>query len=370
MADLSPSQLDELEDGLGELVATTDVAALGLSDEVAEQMEVYRGVLELVGSHLDEEELSTGVLDDVLAKAHAEVAATAGRDGAAKPTRAGGRRRWWMPALALAGVSAAVLLIVEPEQAMEGAAPAEFAAAEVPSVSAPALDELEEALARAPASAPALQEPEDPEAPLGEQARGDLTAADAKADEGTKEGLAGLDADTTSESKRARRSTKARETKGGSYAKGGGSAEAEDDARGYGKAEADAPLSAQRPPSKKKASKASAPKTLEGLDGLAGEKSPFGDTADPKRDWGETLSNAHKLRRGGRCNAALREYQTLARHDEVGDALLGEVYGGMGLCAEVSGDLSKAKIHFERARGLKPGLDAWLTTERGRMSSK
>ena len=109
---------------------------------------------------------------------------------------------------------------------------------------------------------------------------------------------------------------------------------------------------------------------LESLEDLASQKSPFSDTSDPKRDWGEALFKAHKLRRQGRCGAALRDYQTLAQHDEVGDALLGEVYGGMGLCAEVSGDLSKTKIYFEKARRLKPGLDAWLTTERGRMSSK
>ena len=65
MAELSPSQLDELEDGLGSLDATTDVASMGLSDEVSDHMEAYRSVLDLVGSHLGEEEPTQGLLDDV-----------------------------------------------------------------------------------------------------------------------------------------------------------------------------------------------------------------------------------------------------------------------------------------------------------------
>ena len=74
MAEFSPSELDQLEDRLEDLTATTDVASLGLPPAVAEEMEAYREVLDLVETHLVEEEPTAGVLDDVLAKAHAEVA--------------------------------------------------------------------------------------------------------------------------------------------------------------------------------------------------------------------------------------------------------------------------------------------------------
>lgn len=358
MAELSPSQLDELEDGLGSLDATTDVASMGLSDEVSDHMEAYRSVLDLVGSHLGEEEPTEGLLDDVLAKAHAEVAAVPGSTPAS--TSGSGRRRWWMPALALVGMSAAVLLIVEPEQAMEGAAPAELSGAPVPSMDSPSADELEEALARAPAAkgpaaTPTAEMVEEAEPEVGGQYGGGVTAADGATAERGKGGLVGLNLEEASDVAPAPTSKTTRASNGD----------------GYAKSEAgDTRQSARRARSKTKSSKANAPKKLDALEDLASQKSPFSDTSDPKRDWGEALFKAHKLRRQGRCGAALRDYQTLAQHDEVGDALLGEVYGGMGLCAEVSGDLSKTKIYFEKARRLKPGLDAWLTTERGRMSSK
>jgi hypothetical protein len=353
MADLSPSQLDELEDGLDSLDATTDVASLGLSEEVADHMEAYRGVLDLVGSHLDEEEPSKGLLDDVLAKAHAEVAA-APRVTPATASGAG-RRRWWMPVLALAGASAAVLWIVEPEQAMEGAAPAEVASAPVAPTDLPSTNELEEALTRASAATPPAEVVGETEPKVGGLQGGGLTAANGASAQRAQGGLAGLDLDEVSDPAPAPTSN----TTPASNSDGYKNSEASD---------TQVPAGGPRP--KRKSRKANAPAKMNTLEDLATQKSPFSDTSDPKRDWGDALFKAHKLRRGGRCGAALREYQTLARHKEVGDALLGEVYGGMGLCAEASGELSKAKLYFDKGRALKPGLEAWLTTERGRMSSK
>lgn len=360
MAEFSPSELDQLEDRLEDLTATTDVASLGLPPAVAEEMEAYREVLDLVEAHLVEEEPTAGVLDDVLAKAHAEVASGSTSTTPVATTRASKDRRWWMPALALVGVSAAVLILVQPDQAMEDGAPAEAVVA-APSVeSAPAVDELEDALARAPA--PMEEGALEPEAPAA------ANALAQKTERGEVDG-APTDADVY-EAKSAVGSTVAEASMGGASGRREKSA-----APARGRSKVAPPPKPKQARAKKKSSVASKASLSDQIDPFEtndspAAASPFGETSDPKNDWGDSLMRAHQQRRRGQCGAAMSSYKILARYDEVGDALLGEVYGGMGLCAEVSGSLSTAKSYFDKARRLKPGLDAWLTSERGRTSTK
>jgi len=365
MAELSPSQLDELEDGLEELAATTDVPTLGLSDAVSAEMEAYRSVLDLVQTHLSEEDPSPGVLDDVLAKAYAEAATVAPAREPVTLASTVRRRRWWMPALALAGVSAAVLVVVNPEQAMEGAVPREaVVAGAMPSPEPAVFDELDEALARAPETQAMLKGAkeeavkEEPGLTENEQR---LAPVDTKVNYKGSEGLsgldlmAGLDGDLADKAPlKAASDSKARRTSA--------------DARARAKDDSVAPATKAR--SKQKSSKSTSAPSADSYQDMPEQKSPFAETADPKSDWGEALMEAHALRRRGKCDEAMSRYKVLARHDEVGDALLGEVYGGMGLCAEVAGSISTSTGYFGKARRLKPGLDAWLKTERGRTSSK
>ena len=112
MADLSPDELDALEDALDSITGSErvdDVRHLELPDAIATQAAAYVELLDVVDEHLPSVEPSDGVLDTVFSAARSEMAATATVDGPVRaieeaPDRSrGGWRRWFVPTLSLAG---------------------------------------------------------------------------------------------------------------------------------------------------------------------------------------------------------------------------------------------------------------------------
>jgi hypothetical protein len=114
VAEFSPQELDQLEDALEGIEDVEDVESLGLSEGLTERLGEYRLVLEASREAMPMEDVAEGLLDGVLAEARE-----------AKPTQQAGVGLWerWrktlIPVFALAGTTAAVLLIVRPDQDLE-----------------------------------------------------------------------------------------------------------------------------------------------------------------------------------------------------------------------------------------------------------
>lgn len=130
MAELSPAQLDRLEDALERLEHEGTLEQL-LGDDpdgvasadpvVAERFDDYRQIIALSREAMPIEEVPDGLLDDVLAQAKAAAAA---------PAAVAARESWWkrwstslfVPAVALAGTAALVLWIGQPDDVSVGEA--------------------------------------------------------------------------------------------------------------------------------------------------------------------------------------------------------------------------------------------------------
>ena len=128
MAELTPDELDRLEDALEEITGpdrVTDLDGLDLPPELVEHAAAYVEVLDAVAPHLASVAPSEGVLDGVLAEAREAsraVGVTAPPPVASEGRssgRRGGWRRWWLPAVSLGGVCAGVFFLVTPEAALE-----------------------------------------------------------------------------------------------------------------------------------------------------------------------------------------------------------------------------------------------------------
>lgn len=195
MAEFTPRELDQLEDALEGLEDVEDLSTLGLDEALSGRLDEYQQVLSLSREALPLEEVPEGLLDGVLAEAR-ESRATQ-QPSVSLWDR---WRRTLIPAFALAGTAAAVLLIVRPDEditeatatpdppAPASAAEAEEVADESPSAVAPAVveeskpaeepePELDAEQAAAPMPAPAK------EAPKREKADDYRGAKDAVADQ-------------------------------------------------------------------------------------------------------------------------------------------------------------------------------------------
>lgn len=137
---LTASQLDRIEDALEGLedLGLDDPLLSGADDEsrvVAEHLDAYRQILVLTRDAMPLEDAPTGVLDGVIAAAHAAVSPGATADvpavAATSTTPAEDRKSWWqrlhaavwVPALGFAGAAALLLLVMQPGADMEEEAP-------------------------------------------------------------------------------------------------------------------------------------------------------------------------------------------------------------------------------------------------------
>lgn len=159
MADFDPRQLDQLEDALELLESPDDLESLELSTELAERLGEYQDILALCRDAFPLESPGDELLDGVIAEAR-EVSRRGrlGHDG----DRSAWRQFWdrWrgtlVPGFALAGTAAAVLWLLEPPEASDGA---ELARAEQPRE----LDRQNQDDKRSePASEPVVDDGDDP----------------------------------------------------------------------------------------------------------------------------------------------------------------------------------------------------------------
>ncbi|PRQ05956.1 tetratricopeptide repeat protein [Enhygromyxa salina] len=118
MAEFDPRELDILEDALEDIDQIDDLASLGLSPALSERLAEYQDVLALCREAFPTETPADHVLAEVIAEAHEVSRRPKLRDGLEVT---GGWRSFWerwrgtvLPGLALAGTAAAVLLLLEP----------------------------------------------------------------------------------------------------------------------------------------------------------------------------------------------------------------------------------------------------------------
>jgi hypothetical protein len=337
--DLSPTDLDRLEDALEDLeLASLD--DLPDDDPVAQRLSEYRELLLLGRDALPLEDVPAGLLDGVIAEARQAAAATP----AAAPSF---WSRWrlgvWVPALAFAGSAALLLVVLVPEQSPEA----------------------EEAKV-------AQSEPAEPE---------DASRADAKAAPAADGRLAFAEP--------------ARE-QGEGFLEGeayrgvaiGELAPAPAPVEEQAAADEDEPEPVAEPPARRKAvatgssgaaagakpkpaSKASAVpggsskgKTEPWPDPLGGAQTgDKKDAPEKKTDaglWSE-IERADADRRGGSCGLAKMRYDKLRKADDA--RVRARALAGAGLCAAASDDMSTAKKLFAQARAADPGVSSFIDRE-------
>lgn len=185
---LTASQLDRIEDALEGLedLGLDDPMLLGSDEEsrvVAEHLDAYRQILVLTRDALPLEDAPVGVLDGVIAAAHAATSSGATDDVPAVAAAPGkDEKSWWqrlhaavwVPALGFAGAAALLLLVMQPGADMQE---------EAPVVAQADADELRRADEAAGAAAP--EETNAPAAEIIEEGRlaDSVSSRDAEAEE-------------------------------------------------------------------------------------------------------------------------------------------------------------------------------------------
>jgi hypothetical protein len=319
MADLTPAQLDRLEDALEHLEAQGVPA--DLEPALAQRLKEYRRLLVLSREALPLVEPSAGVLDGVMAEARAVARGAITHEssltatgvetvrereprGIAPPRR---RSRLWIPVLGLVGSAAIGLLWIRPR--------AEEAAA--------VREQAEQVVAVAPASPPAAAPVDPTTVEAAEPVAGAVPSPVPAGDAGPSENAE--------------------------------------------RAPAAEPTGAERRPAASAPSAAPAKKSSS-----AGE-----DPLDAARDaaligggggalsigWG-VIEEADTKRRSGRCGLASAGYRRALQADD--PRIVARGHAGLALCAEASRADGSGAVAL--ARRLDPSIDAFLAQERARGS--
>ncbi len=303
-----PTQLDAIEDALEGLEELEDLESLGLDAASTERLGAYREILVQSREAFPMESPGDAGMASLMAAARQSVAestATAATNSGAKPAPSWAR---WLPFIALAGATAAVLLVIRP-----------------------------------PASAPGLQT-------VAEADAGDAQADAAKA----KEEVAASEVVDKSD------------RDGSKVASGSPSGTSEDTPL-----EAKTPAaSAEGPPLPTEASsgarKAKQKATTKKKSSGAVETEPAVESVTDKEIAWDQLMRAHSLRRKGQCSSARSLYAGLL------DAALpanvrAQAEAGTGLCREYEGKESSGAANFSRAREILRDIDGWIAAEREEM---
>lgn len=321
-AEWSPAELDRLEDAL-ERWTDEDVESVpedsSLTPRMRERLESYRDLLTLTRAELPMEEVPDGLLAGVFAEA-ARGAAAPQREIKVEAARVGFwerlRRSMLLPGVALAGSAALLLWAVQPGD--DAPASLELQAANT----APAR------LAPGPSPSPAAaQEPESP-ASLAD------TKSEARKEQPADEAFAPAAAPPPA-------AVQAEEIKekGDMRSGAGGS---------------------------KKAKKAEMPAPDAYLPGLEEVTSDASADKDELRD---TLEQADKARRKGRCAEANKLYMAALGMAGPRDEQA-QVRAGYALCLQSLGEDATATRYFEAASKLSPSIESWIRRERGDSSPK
>lgn len=311
----TPQELDRIEDaleGLEDFEVFDDP-----SPEVRDVLAQYRQVLVDTRQGMPLEEVPAGVLDAVFAEAHAAVAQPQASVVAATPASQSAdeaeekpgfwrrlRRSFLIPSVALAGTAALVLWISRPGDNPEG------------------MDQPEVAAAKADGAA-FEREKEKPTAAKDAVDNESLPPPAAAAPE----------------------------------------------------PEADAPAAAEIPaPAQQEAvpdlSLSGADQSNVGeLNKLLDEKPGVEEKpADSKQERGEdsvgwaSIERADRAREDGDCAAARSDYMIATEDDDA--KVRARAYAGLGLCSAQQGDDVGAEDSYERARGIDPGVDSFISAEK------
>jgi tetratricopeptide (TPR) repeat protein len=319
----SPVELDHLEDALERWTAA-EIEAVPedstLSPRMRERLESYRELLAMTRAELPLEDVSDALLAGVLAEAARSGSAVPARDlKVAEVVRVGFwerlRRSMLLPGLALAGSAALLLWMVQPGDE----APTTLATQTTPA-------RLTPDASPAPA-APKL--PETPE-PRELEDRRDSVAAEAK------------------------------QAEPGAVAPAPAAELAAEEA-----GPKDSKLELKGDRGKAKAIKKSE-LPVESYPGLDDVPSDAAADKDALRD---TLEQADKARRKGRCDLALGLYQE-ATGMSGPDSERAQARAGYGLCLQAQGNDAAAMKYFESASKISPSINAWIKRERGDSSPK
>lgn len=322
MADvqLSPTELDLLEDALEDLELDGALDRFlddGTSPQVRERLEGYRSILVASRDVLPLEDVRTGVLDDVLAEAN--------RAAAVAPVATISQGSWWsrirrtfmVPALALAGTAALVLLVFDPEdQATLADQPAATPAESAPASAAKADD----------------QSPEQSEAEAPERGAVQATPAAQPAPPTDEPASAGEDA--TVEAKLAEDANKDADKDAKPKASGGMGSLGDVPGGALGGAKTNEPQ--------------------EQTGGSAGSASGRWDI----------VARADRARQSGDCVAARQEYSLALEDDD--PRVRARAFAGLGLCDANDGDDAGSEANFERARELDGDMGSFIDSQQRR----
>jgi hypothetical protein len=362
MSEFGPAQLDALEDALEDLeVGVPPEAGVAGGPEVAQRLEEYREILQWTRDAMPLTEVTPGLLDGVLAEARS-VAPTVepGREVQATATS------WWkklrgvflLPALAVAGSAALVLLLVRP--AAETEHESTFAASADEPGSPPAVDNARSRTA-------AAESPADGK-PAGMLENG---LADASVDEELSRGRLRLPDDGAA----SQRGEAAQEP----------AVELEEAEEAPKQPAAPAP-EPPAPPKPSPARKGRASERVPYDDDVGGAKSKSGGAGGPpgapsgssppaakneeqKRETGKdaddpwgAMAAADKLRRAGNCASARSRYKALVGSSD--RRVRARALAGLGLCEAAAGNDGAANDFFGKAKKADPDIAGFIAHER------
>jgi hypothetical protein len=316
-AELSPSELDDLEDALEGLESGTPP---GVAPHLRRRLDDYRNILTLSRSALPMVEIPRGLLDDVLAQARAAAevpTVTPTPAPVEKPslwTRF--RRLALLPGVALAGTAAVVLLMVERDPKHDVAPSAEQAVASAPADNAGADAKLDRGgRAAAPASAKSSTPMQGAAQPAG------AVAPPPPPREAPADAMPSVDAQAQQEAPEPEAA----------------SAEEKSRRKDVSKGEADLPSAAPA----------------------------FGTDPDMPR-W-DIIARGDRARHRGDCRLARNEY-ALALADADG-RVRARAHAGLGLCDASEGDRTSADAAYRAARELDAEIVQFIDEERPRSGS-
>ena len=295
----SPEELDRLEDAL-ETIENVDAF-----DDPSEAVRLgeYRSLLSLSAEALPLQDVPEGVLDGVLQQARAASESELLEVEPPQPAQS-----WWsrfrksllFPALAVAGSTALILLLVQPQADDAPTFEAELAQSKLASAD----EAAEPSAAATPAEALEEAEPE----PERSEAPADGTVVE------------------IARSRRDTAASAAEPNAPGSPAVIGGAAQPSGD-----------PADAK------------------------GGESKAADEAGATPRW-DLIARGDRARRDGDCATARSEYQ--AALDDPNDRVRARAYAGLGLCEDRVGRIGAAEEMFGRARDLDPEVAGFLRAER------
>ena len=359
--DLSPEQLDRLEDALEDLEQGPP-PSVEADDAVAQRLVEFRELLQLSREAMPLQEVPAGVLDGVLAEAR--------RVAVASPASAERRSWWsrwrlgiWLPTLAFAGSAALLLVVLLPQDADEEASRSAVATAPEAPASA---DRAAESDDRRLADAESLRSRGSRRGGRRSAALGESTPRGEGVVIGERGPTPAPVPATAASEPEPEREYKAEDAANRTPARKSTGANAKPEPKPTPKSKS-ASKSKPRPTQP-------APSAGGGAKGKGGGAPlPSGGKSDKKRDplvepskpsqadlWPEVIEG-DALRRQGNCGLAKMRYRKARKAEQ--PPVRARALAGEGLCEYVEDRIGKAKKLFAQARAADSGVGGFIESE-------